>query len=67
MTEVQAALVFAVVPFLGNTANNKTANTKSNNDLKTGVPFFLSTKKCKNIYTKTQIVMNELKFLNLKN
>jgi hypothetical protein len=33
--------LFAGVTFQENTANIKTANTKSNNDLKIGVPFLI--------------------------
>ncbi len=56
--------LFARVTFLENTANNKTANTKSKNVLKTRVPFPILLQKSKNIYTKAYILMGELIFLN---
>ncbi len=53
MTDYRRPSLFAGVPFQEYTANTKTADNKSNNDLKTGVKFLFSTDKCKNIYTKT--------------
>ncbi len=54
--------LFAGVPFQEYTADTKTANNKSNNDLKTGVQFLFSTNKCKNIYTKTWILIDKWGF-----
>jgi hypothetical protein len=52
-------LLFAGVSFHENTANSKTANTKSNNNLKTGVPFLFSLGKYKHIYTKAQLLIEK--------
>ena len=49
--------LFAGVKFQENAANTKTANTKSNKNLKTGVPFLISIPKWKKTYTKTQFLL----------
>ena len=59
--EYRQRSLFAGVTFQENTANTKTANSKSNNDQKTGVPFPFSLKKYK-IYKQAQFVIKYIVF-----